>query len=102
MFERFTDRARRVIVLAQEEARILNHGYIGTEHLLMGLVHEQEGVAATALEALGIRLEPVRHPEGQLVRRGPQPPSRPLPITAPTTKDPELAQREPNQLVTRF
>ena len=56
MFERFTDRARRVLVLAQEEARLLNHGFIGTEHILLGLIHEGEGVAAQALEALGISL----------------------------------------------
>ena len=56
MFERFTDRARRVVVLAQEEARMLNHNYIGTEHILLGLIHEGEGVAAKALESLGIAL----------------------------------------------
>ena len=60
MFERFTDRARRVVVLAQEEARLLNHSYIGTEHILLGLIHEGEGVAAKALESLGISLEAVR------------------------------------------
>ena len=54
MFERFTDRARRVVVLAQEEARGLNHNYIGTEHILLGLIHEGEGVASKALESLGI------------------------------------------------
>jgi hypothetical protein len=57
MFERFTDRARRVVVLAQEEARMLNHNYIGTEHILLGLIHEGEGVAAKALESLGVSLE---------------------------------------------
>ncbi|HAM44607.1 MAG TPA: hypothetical protein DCM67_06270, partial [Propionibacteriaceae bacterium] len=60
MFDRFTDRARRVIVLAQDEARMLNHNYIGTEHLLLGLIHEGEGVAAKALESMGISLEAVR------------------------------------------
>jgi alkanesulfonate monooxygenase SsuD/methylene tetrahydromethanopterin reductase-like flavin-dependent oxidoreductase (luciferase family) len=60
MFERFTDRARRVVVLAQEEARMLNHNYIGTEHILLGLIHEGEGVAAKSLESLGISLEGVR------------------------------------------
>jgi len=60
LFERFTDRARRVLVLAQEEARLLNHNYIGTEHILLGLIHEGEGVAAHALESLGISLEAVR------------------------------------------
>ncbi len=66
MFERFTDRARRVVVLAQEEARMLNHNYIGTEHILLGLIHEGEGVAAKALESLGISLEAVRQ---QVYRR---------------------------------
>ena len=60
MFERFTDRARRVVVLAQEEARMLNHNYIGTEHILLGLIKEGEGVAAKGLEALGISLDGVR------------------------------------------
>lgn len=60
MFERFTDRARRVLVLAQEEARLLNHNFIGTEHILLGLIHEGEGVAAKALESLGVSLERVR------------------------------------------
>ncbi|MGA1620850.1 MAG: Clp protease N-terminal domain-containing protein, partial [Aquiluna sp.] len=60
MFEKFTDKARRVVVLAQEEAKLLNHNYIGTEHILLGLIHEGEGVAAKALEALGINLEQVR------------------------------------------
>src|ERR1700688_1574352 len=57
MFERFTDRARRVVVLAQEEARMLNHNYVGTEHILLGLIHEGEGVAAKSLESLGISLD---------------------------------------------
>ena len=79
MFERFTDRARRVVVLAQEEARLLNHNYIGTEHILLGLIHEGEGVAAKALESLGISLEAVRrsgrgdHRPGRLVAVGPHP-----------------------------
>ena len=58
VFERFTDRARRVLVLAQEEARLLNHSFIGTEHILLGLIHEQEGIAAKALESLGVSLGP--------------------------------------------
>ena len=60
MFERFTERARQVVVLAQDEARTLKHNYIGTEHILLGLIHEGEGVAAKALESLGISLEAVR------------------------------------------
>src|SRR5258706_16055413 len=82
MFERLTDRARRVVVLAQEEARMLNHNYIGTEHLLLGLVHEGQGVAAKALESLGIRLDPVREQVEQIIGRGQQAPSRHLPFTS--------------------
>src|SRR5919107_1836868 len=67
MFERFTDRARRVVVLAQEEARLLNHNYIGTEHILLGLIHEGEGVAAKALEKLGADLSRVRQQVIQLL-----------------------------------
>src|SRR5881398_1568960 len=67
MFERFTDRARRVVVLAQEEARMLNHNYIGTEHILLGLIHEGEGVAAKALESLGISLEGVRQQVEEII-----------------------------------
>src|SRR5215468_4362977 len=70
MFERFTDRARRVVVLAQEEARMLNHNYIGTEHILLGLIHEGEGVAAKALESLGISLEGVRQQVEEIIREG--------------------------------
>ena len=70
MFERFTDRARRVVVLAQEEARLLNHNYIGTEHILLGLIHEGEGVAAKGLESLGISLEAVRSQVEELIGHG--------------------------------
>src|SRR6187401_1840514 len=70
MFERFTDRARRVVVLAQEEARLLNHNYIGTEHILLGLIHEGEGVAAKALESLGISLEAVRAQVEEIIGEG--------------------------------
>ncbi|MEU0734542.1 Clp protease N-terminal domain-containing protein, partial [Streptomyces lavendulocolor] len=70
MFERFTDRARRVVVLAQEEARMLNHNYIGTEHILLGLIHEGEGVAAKALESLGISLEAVRQQVEEIIGQG--------------------------------
>src|SRR5258708_28283746 len=94
MFERFTDRARRVVVLAQEEARMLNHNFIGTEHLLLGLVHEQEGVAAKALESLGIRLEAVRQEVEQIVGRGEHAPSGHIPFTPRAKKALELAQRE--------
>ena len=74
MFERFTDRARRVIVLAQEEARGLNHNYIGTEHILLGLIHEGEGVAAKALESMGISLEAVRQEVEEIIGQGTEPP----------------------------
>src|SRR5688500_18483826 len=75
MFERFTDRARRVVVLAQEEARLLNHNYIGTEHILLGLIHEGEGVAAKALESLGISLEAVRSQVEEIIGQGGPSPS---------------------------
>ena len=70
MFERFTDRARRVVVLAQEEAKMLNHNYIGTEHILLGLIHEGEGVAAKALESLGISLDAVREQVQDIIGQG--------------------------------
>ncbi len=98
MFERFTDRARRVVVLAQEESRLLNHNYIGTEHLLLGLVHEGEGVAAQALVALDIRLEAVRHEVEQLVGLGESAPSGHIPFTTRAKKVLELALREALQL----
>src|ERR1700751_4091996 len=88
MFERFTDRARRVVVLAQEEARMLNHNYIGTEHILLGLIHEGEGVAAKALESLGIALEGGRQ----------QAPSGHIPFTPRAKKVLELSLREALQL----
>ena len=81
MFERFTDRARRVVVLAQEEARMLNHNYIGTEHILLGLIHEGEGVAAKALESLGIALEGVRQQVEEIIGQGQQAPSGHIPFT---------------------
>jgi ATP-dependent Clp protease ATP-binding subunit ClpC len=98
MFERFTDRARRVVVLAQEEARMLNHSYIGTEHLLLGLVHEGHGVAARALESLGISLEAVREQVEQIVGRGQHPPPGHIPFTPRAKKVMELAQRESDAL----
>jgi ATP-dependent Clp protease ATP-binding subunit ClpC len=81
MFERFTDRARRVVVLAQEEARLLNHNYIGTEHLLLGLIHEGQGVAAKALESLGISLEAVRAQVEEIIGQGQQAPTGHIPFT---------------------
>ena len=86
MFERFTDRARRVVVLAQEEARMLNHNYIGTEHILLGLIHEGEGVAAKALESLNISLEAVRQQVEEIIGqdRTPLAGEVPSPINPPT------------------
>jgi ATP-dependent Clp protease ATP-binding subunit ClpC len=94
MFERFTDRARRVVVLAQEEARLLNHNHIGTEHILLGLVHEDEGVAAQVLESLNIRLDAVRREVEELVDRGGSPPSEHIPFTPGAKKVLELSLRE--------
>ena len=85
MFERFTDRARRVVVLAQEEARLLNHNYIGTEHILLGLIHEGEGVAARALESMGISLESVRFQVVEIIGQGSQAPSAWTRIQASST-----------------
>ncbi len=98
MFERFTDRARRVVVLAQEEARMLNHAHIGTEHLLLGLVHEGQGVAARALEALGISLEAVRREVEEIIGRGEQAPQGHIPFTPRAKKVLELSLRESTQL----
>ena len=98
MFERFTDRARRVVVLAQEEARLLNHSYIGTEHILLGLIHEGEGVAAKALEALGISLEAVRAQVEEIIGQGGSSPSGHIPFTPRAKKVLELSLREALQL----
>jgi ATP-dependent Clp protease ATP-binding subunit ClpA len=98
MFERFTDRARRVVVLGQEEARLLNHNYIGTEHLLLGLIHEGEGVAALALESLGMRLEAVRSQVEELIGQGQSAPVGHIPFTPRAKKALELSSREALQL----
>jgi ATP-dependent Clp protease ATP-binding subunit ClpC len=98
MFERFTDRARRVVVLAQEEARMLNHNYIGTEHILLGLIHEGEGVAAKGLESLGISLEAVRAQVEEIIGQGQQAPSGHIPFTPRAKKVLELSLREALQL----
>src|SRR5437762_12267146 len=94
MFERFTDRARRVVVLAQEEARMLNHNYIGTEHLLLGLIHEGEGVAAKALESMNISLEAVRSQVEDIIGQGQAAPTGHLPFTPRAKKVLELSLRE--------
>ncbi|WP_144794820.1 ATP-dependent Clp protease ATP-binding subunit [Kocuria palustris] len=98
MFERFTDRARRVVVLAQEEARMLNHNYIGTEHLLLGLIHENEGVAAKALDSLGITLNGAREQVQDIIGPGQQAPSGHIPFTPRAKKVLELSLREALQL----
>ncbi|WP_281898007.1 Clp protease N-terminal domain-containing protein, partial [Phytohabitans aurantiacus] len=98
MFERFTDRSRRVIVLAQEEARMANHHYIGTEHILLGLVHEGEGVAAKALQSLGVSLEGVRQQVEEIIGQGQQGPGGHVPFTPRAKKVLELSLRESLQL----
>jgi len=98
MFERFTDRARRVVVLAQEEARMLNHNYIGTEHILLGLIHEGEGVAAKALESMNISLEAVRNQVTEIIGRGQTAPAGHIPFTPRAKKVLELSLREALQL----
>jgi ATPases with chaperone activity, ATP-binding subunit len=98
MFEKFTDKARRVVVLAQEEAKLLNHNYIGTEHILLGLIHEGEGVAAKALESLNISLEQVREQVQEIIGQGQQAPSGHIPFTPRAKKVLELSLREALQL----
>jgi ATP-dependent Clp protease ATP-binding subunit ClpA len=98
MFERFTDRARRVIVFAQEEARLLNHDYIGTEHLLLGLIHDGEGVAAKALESLGISLQAVRREVEESIGQGQSAPTGHIPFTPRAKKVLELSLRDALQL----
>ena len=98
MFERFTDRARRVVVLAQEEARMLNHNSIGTEHILLGLIREGEGVAAKALESFGISQEAVRRQVGEIIGPGQRAPSGHIPFTPRAETVLELSLREALQL----
>ncbi len=98
MLERFSDRARRVVVLAQEEARMLNHNYIGTEHILLGLIHEGDGVAARSLESLGISLDAVRQQVEEIIGQGQQAPSGHIPFTPRAKKVLELSLREALQL----
>src|SRR5437016_13128500 len=98
MFERFTDRARRVVVLAQEEARKFNHNYIGTEHILVGLIREDGGVAAKGLESLGISLDAARQQIEEIVGIGEQAPSGHVPFTPRAKKVLELSLREALQL----
>jgi ATP-dependent Clp protease ATP-binding subunit ClpC len=104
MFERFTDRARRVVVFAQDEARALNHDFIGTEHILLGLVQEGEGVGAKALESLGISLAAVRQRVEDAVPPGQNPP-RPaahIPFTPRAKRVLELSLSESKVLGHRY
>ncbi|HZA74908.1 MAG TPA: Clp protease N-terminal domain-containing protein [Acidimicrobiales bacterium] len=94
MFERFTDEARRVVVLSQEEARLLNHNYIGTEHILLGLLHEGEGIAAQALGSLGVTLHVVRRQVEEIIGRGGSAPFGDIPFTPRAKKVLELSLRE--------
>jgi ATP-dependent Clp protease ATP-binding subunit ClpA len=94
MFERFTEPSRRVVVLAQEEARMLDHNYIGTEHILLGLIHEREGVAARAIVSLGLTLEMAREQVRALVGAGESTPTGHIPFTPPAKKVLELSLRE--------
>jgi ATP-dependent Clp protease ATP-binding subunit ClpC len=94
MFERFTDRARRVVVQAQEESRRLNHNYIGTEHLLLGILREGDGVAAEALASLEVGLDPARGQVAEITGRGQQAPSGHIPFTPRAKKVLELSLRE--------
>ena len=94
MFERFTDRARRAVVLAQEEARLLNHAYIGTEHILLGLLNEEDGIGAQALGRQGVELEAMRRAVEQIIGMGPTIPSGHIPFTPRAKKVLELSLRE--------
>ena len=98
MFERFTDRARRVVVLAQVEARMLNHNYIGTEHLLLGLIREEKGMAGLVLTSLGISLQAVRDGVEEVIERGRDAPTGHIPFTPRAKKVLELSLREALQL----
>jgi len=98
MFERFTDRARRAVVLAQEESRMLNHNYIGTEHILLGLLHEGEGAAGRTLESLGVTLDPARLQIEGIIGRGQHAQSGHIPFTPRAKKVLELSLRESMQL----
>ena len=100
MFERFTDRARRVIVLAQEEARTLQHNYIGTEHLLLGLIREGDGVAAKALASKGVTLDDTRKQVEEMIGKGNATPNGHIPFTPHARQVLELSLREALQLGT--
>jgi ATP-dependent Clp protease ATP-binding subunit ClpC len=94
MFERFTERSRRVVVLAQEEARMLDHNYIGSEHILLGLIHEGAGIAAQAIESTGLTLAAARAEVERTIGRGGSTPTGHIPFTPRAKKVLELALRE--------
>jgi Clp amino terminal domain, pathogenicity island component len=98
MFERFTDRARRVVVLAQEEARLLNHNYIGTEHILLGMLSEPDGVAGETLRSMGVSLDAARHEVEEIIGQGQRAPTGHIPFTPRAKKVLELSLREALQL----
>jgi ATP-dependent Clp protease ATP-binding subunit ClpC len=98
MFKRFTNRARRVLLLAQEEARTLSHNYIGTEHMLLGLINEGNGVGAKALESLGLSLDTVRQQVQEIIGQGQHAPSGHIPFTPQAKKVLELALVESTAL----
>jgi ATP-dependent Clp protease ATP-binding subunit ClpC len=98
VFERYTDRARRVIVLGQEEARLLNHNYIGTEHLLLGLLKEGEGIGAQALTLHSVDMPALRSAVEEKIGKGTQAPSGHIPFTPRAKKVMELSLREALQL----
>jgi ATP-dependent Clp protease ATP-binding subunit ClpC len=94
VFERFTERARQVVVLAQDEARLLKHNYIGTEHILLGLLRQEDGIEAAALESLGVRIEDVRDQVARIVGQGDEVAGGQLPFTPRSKRVLELALRE--------
>jgi ATP-dependent Clp protease ATP-binding subunit ClpC len=98
LFERFTERARQVVVLAQDEARALKHNYIGTEHILLGLLREEEGVAASVLESLDVTVEEVRAQVARLIGQGDEVTTGQIPFTPRSKKVLELALREARSL----
>jgi ATP-dependent Clp protease ATP-binding subunit ClpA len=98
VFERFTERARQVVVLAQDEARALKHNYIGTEHLLLGLLREEGGLAAKVLDSLGVALADARAQVKRIVGEGEMRPSGQVPFTPRAKKVLELALREAQSL----
>jgi ATP-dependent Clp protease ATP-binding subunit ClpC len=102
MFQRFTDRARRVVVFAQEEARLLDHNYIGTEHILLGLIREGEGVASRALDSLGISLQAVRLGTEEIIGRGQHAPEGHISFTPRAKRVLELSLLESRQLGHRY